>query len=117
MTANLLTLKPDTAMKDPEKLPSLDALGDAIRALHKKVVPQEKSRPQGMGMALQLGLELVAGTVVGTGIGIVLDRWLGTSPVFLLVCFFFGTAGGLMTLFRAANAMAKDVTDESDKEK
>ena len=107
-------------MKEPEKLPSLEALGESIAALHKKVNPPKDSGQKGMDMAMQLGLELVAGVMVGLGAGLLLDRWFHTSPLFLIVCFFLGAAGGFLTLYRTANRMGNDIsnadnaTDESE---
>jgi ATP synthase protein I len=43
---------------------------------------------------------LVAGVIVGTFIGWVLDRWLGTSPLFLLVMFFLGAIAGMLNVWR-----------------
>jgi F0F1-type ATP synthase assembly protein I len=105
-------------MKEPQKnngqLPSLEALGKSIDALHKKVVPASKPAPSdGIGFAMQLGIELVAGVGVGTGAGLLLDKWLHTSPFGLVICFLLGTAGGALTLYRTA--MANSKTDESDK--
>lgn len=54
------------------------------------------------GLAFRVGVELVAGVVVGGAIGYGLDRWLGTSPLFLIVMFFLGAGGGIMNVWRAA---------------
>ena len=42
------------------------------------------------------------------GIGFFLDRWLGTSPLFLIVFFFFGVAAGIVNVVRTANAVNRD---------
>ena len=100
-------------MKDPEKLPSLEALGKSIDALHKKVTQGPKSPLQGnAGMAMQLGVELGAGLAVGVGAGLLLDKWLNTSPFMLIICFCLGTAGGVMVLYRTV--MANTTNDESN---
>ena len=44
--------------------------------------------------------ELVAGVVVGTFIGWALDRWLDTSPLFMLVMFFMGAVAGMLNVWR-----------------
>jgi ATP synthase protein I len=46
---------------------------------------------------------------VGGGIGWLLDRWLGTLPLFLLVFFVLGAVAGLLNVFRAAKQMNRDV--------
>lgn len=55
----------------------------------------------GLGIALRVGVELVAGVVVGVAVGYGLDRWLGTAPWLLIVFFLLGTAGGMMNVWRA----------------
>ncbi|WP_245577540.1 AtpZ/AtpI family protein [Nisaea denitrificans] len=57
---------------------------------------------EGLGMAMRIGVELVAGVGVGAGIGYLLDRWLGTGPWLLILFFFLGAAGGMMNVYRAA---------------
>lgn len=57
---------------------------------------------EGLGMAMRIGVELVAGVAVGAGIGYFLDRWLGTGPWLLILFFFLGAAGGMMNVYRAA---------------
>lgn len=47
-----------------------------------------------------LGVEMVVSVVIGTLGGYGLDRWLGTSPWFLLIGFFFGAAAGFLNIIR-----------------
>jgi ATP synthase protein I len=54
-----------------------------------------------MGIAFRVGVELVAGLVVGGGIGWLLDMWLGTSPFLLILFFFLGAAAGMLNVWRA----------------
>ena len=55
----------------------------------------------GLGIALRVGVELVAGIVVGVAVGYGLARWLGTTAWLLIVFFLLGTAGGMMNVWRA----------------
>jgi ATP synthase protein I len=65
-------------------------------------VEQASTVPQSaMGIAFRIGVELVAGLVVGGGIGWLLDLWLGTSPLLLIVFFFLGAAAGVLNVWRA----------------
>ena len=43
---------------------------------------------------------LFGGAIVGSVGGYFLDRWLGTSPLFFISCFFLGFATGLYSLMR-----------------
>jgi ATP synthase protein I len=47
-----------------------------------------------------LGLEMVVSVMIGTLGGYGLDWWLGTSPWFLLIGFFFGAAAGFLNIVR-----------------
>ena len=58
--------------------------------------------PSGLGMAFRVGTEMVAGLVVGTGIGWLLDQWLGTRPWLMVVFFFIGAAAGMLNVYRTA---------------
>ncbi|MBY0407309.1 MAG: AtpZ/AtpI family protein [Rickettsiales bacterium] len=97
-------------MTEPDKnLPSLEALQrkiDEAQALNgtKPEGDTEDNSGHGMGAALQVGIELVAGVAVGSFIGYFLDRWLGTMPWFFIVCFFLGAGAGFRNLIRQAQA-------------
>lgn len=47
-----------------------------------------------------LSLELVAAVMVGAFGGHGLDRWLGTTPWFLLIGFVLGSAAGFLNIVR-----------------
>ena len=57
------------------------------------------------GNAFKLGTELVAAVVVGTIIGFILDSWFDTKPILIIVFFLFGSAAGIVNVFRAAKRM------------
>lgn len=58
----------------------------------------------GFAKGLQLTSELVAGVLVGGGIGLLIDRWLGTAPWGLVVLTLLGFVAGLVNVVRAAGA-------------
>lgn len=57
----------------------------------------------GIGLALRLGVDFVAGVVVGVGIGLLLDWWMGSSPAMLIVFFLLGAAAGTFNVYRTAS--------------
>lgn len=54
-----------------------------------------------------MGLHIVAGTVVGLGIGYALDSWLETSPWFLLIFLLIGTAAGYKNMIEDARKLGQ----------
>ena len=66
-----------------------------------------------MGMAMRVGVELVAGLAVGGGIGWLLDGWLGTSPFLLLLFVVLGAAAGMLNVYRMA--MRLNAPEDGDK--
>jgi ATP synthase protein I len=55
----------------------------------------------GAGLAMRFAAEFTAATLVGLAIGIALDGWFKTSPLFLLIMFGFGVAAGVLGGIRA----------------
>jgi ATP synthase protein I len=60
---------------------------------------------KGLSVAARVGVELVAATVVGAGLGYGLDRWLGTTPWLLIVGLFLGATAGLLGIIRLVKNM------------
>ena len=52
------------------------------------------------GIGFRAGIELVSALAVGVGIGLLLDRWLGTRPWLFLLFFLAGAAAGVMNVYR-----------------
>lgn len=62
--------------------------------------PVREADTGAMGIALRVGVELVAALAVGVAIGWGLDRWLGTRPWFLVLFVLLGGAAGVMNVMR-----------------
>ena len=65
--------------------------------------PAEKrvqSASSQVALAMELPFVFVATIVVGGGLGWLLDRWIGTRPVFLLLFGAIGFIGGLREILR-----------------
>jgi ATP synthase protein I len=67
------------------------------------------SRRSGLALAMRLGVEIVSALVIGVGIGLLLDYWLGTKPWFMLLFFVLGAAAGLMNVYRVATGVGQGV--------
>jgi ATP synthase protein I len=92
--------------------PSLDELDARIRKAREERAAKDAGPgsagglPQGaFGWALRVGVDLVAAIVVSTGGGLMLDRWLGTAPWFLIVFFGLGAAAGVMNVYRTVSGL------------
>jgi ATP synthase protein I len=61
-----------------------------------------------LGALSAVGIGFVLAVVIGFGVGYVLDRWAGTSPLFVIVFFFLGVAAGVVNVVRTVNAVTRD---------
>jgi ATP synthase protein I len=61
----------------------------------------------GIGYALRLSSEFIAGIVVGAGIGWFIDRFAGTSPWGLIVFLLLGFVAGILNILRSAGLVAE----------
>jgi len=75
---------------------------------------QDKAmRGRGMALGLRMSTELVAAIVVGSLIGYMLDRWLGTAPWLFLVFFLLGFGAGILNVTRSFQRMQDEITRET----
>jgi len=61
--------------------------------------------PSAMRIAGRFSTELVAAIVFCTGLGWLLDRWLHTAPIFIVIMFILGAAAGIRNVIRAAKEL------------
>jgi ATP synthase protein I len=99
---------PDESGRLKERLRELErklAAGDGGR----ESMPEEERarRSSALGKAFRLSTELVAGVFVGGFFGWLLDRWLKTLPLFLVVFLLLGIAAGLLNAVREARRMGE----------
>jgi ATP synthase protein I len=91
----------------PPSLKNLESRLDAARARQQDARgngdENVKSAPTaGLGLGFRIAVDLLAGLAVGVGLGLLLDRWLGTTPFLLIVFFFLGAAAGMLNVYRTA---------------
>ncbi len=67
----------------------------------------------GYAKGFRLSSELVAGVVVGAGIGWFIDRWLGISPWGLIVFLLLGFTAGVLNVMRSAGLVAGTALDDT----
>lgn len=68
---------------------------------------QSAAQMQGMNRAIRLGAEFIAAILVGSGIGFLLDLWLGTKPWIMLVMLLVGFAAGILNVVRSVDELNK----------
>lgn len=87
-------------MPDPDDLHALGKRLDEVRRQHEP--RRQEAPPTSLGIASRFATEFVVAIAFGGGLGWVLDRWLGTRPIFLLVLVILGAAAGIRNVMRAA---------------
>lgn len=61
-----------------------------------------------MGAGMRIAVELLAAILVGAGIGILADRWLGTQPWLLILFFVLGSTAGFLNVIRTAKQLDRE---------
>ena len=77
--------------------------------------PRPSADPSAMARGFRLSTELVAGVLVGAGIGWLIDRWVGTTPLAMLVFLLLGFVAGVLNVMRAAGVVRTNTLDPPDK--
>lgn len=78
---------------------------DEFKAAQDAQNPADKGFTRQESKALQIGVELLSGVIVGVGLGLILDHWLDTKPLFLIIMFFLGSVTGVYNVFKITKKM------------
>ena len=70
---------------------------------------ENAARRKAMGIAFRIATDMIAGVAVGGFLGWLLDSWLGTAPILLIVFLLLGIAAGLRNSLRAARQLQETV--------
>ncbi len=62
---------------------------------------------------MTLGIEMGISIVIGYFMGRLIDKWLGTEPIFLIIFILFGFAAAFMAVYRAYK-VAKDIDKKEE---
>ena len=91
-----------------------EGLGHAARAGQTSNDPaaDRAATASGYARGFRLSSELVAGVMVGAGLGWLIDRWLGISPWGLIVFLLLGFAAGVLNVMRSAGVVASRSFDD-----
>ena len=68
----------------------------------------KKNEPKSFGKVMKVVVEIVAAMAVGLGIGILIDNYFETRPIFIIVFFLLGSAAGILNVFRVAKSLQKN---------
>ena len=97
---------------------------DARRALLEKRLFEHKTKADdkaerstgndkaGMGQAIKLSSEFIAGIIVGAGLGWGIDYFAGTSPFGLIIFLLLGFGAGVLNVLRTVGVVAQPKLDD-----
>ena len=73
---------------------------------NKQNVSQPKKQ-SGASFGFKISTELVVALVVGVGIGLLVDNYLGTKPFGLIIFFILGAFAGFLNVYRVMRRIEK----------
>ena len=86
-------------------------------ALNKKDYKQTFNNTESINIYYRVGTELLAGLIIGAGIGWTIDQWLNTVPLFLIIFFILGGVAGIYNLWRVLTGKGLKIGFFNKKEK
>lgn len=102
----------DDRASDRERL---NKLGDRLAAIHQEEAEKEQAEAaqrdssNSMSIGMRIGIELIAGTLVGGAIGYFIDQKLNTKPIFILAFVVLGFTAGMMDVLRILKGLDTSV--------
>lgn len=98
--------RPDPLSIDQAAEAQWKKIGERIEGAQEKLSPKQQGVAgdinRSSSLAWRVLIDIISAPAVGLLIGYFLDRWLGMSPLFILLCFFLGMGGGFLNAYRTA---------------
>ena len=92
-------------MADDEKIKKLK---ERIDIAETSISPSlKKKKESGAGFGFKISTEIIAALIVGVGIGLLVDKYLGTKPFGLIIFFIFGAIAGFLNVYRVMRRIEK----------
>jgi len=92
-------------MVDDDKLQKLKKRIDTAETTNSP--PPKQKKQSGAGFGFKISTEIIAALVVGVGIGLIVDKYLGTKPFGLIIFFIFGAIAGFLNVYRVMRRIEK----------
>ena len=92
-------------MVDDKKIKSLN---QRIQKAKKKSNLGQNKPPSPIGKAMKIVVEIVAAMAVGLVIGMLIDNYFDTRPIFIIIFFLLGSGAGILNVFRVAKSLQKN---------
>ena len=86
-------------------------------ALAKKDYKKTFKGTDSLNIYYRVGTELLAGLIIGAGIGWTIDQWIDTTPLFLIIMFILGGVAGIYNLWRVLTGKGLKMGFFNEKEK
>jgi ATP synthase protein I len=116
-------------MTDHDKPPNIEDVSARLKAMQDAVADKKETEretgesAQGLGVGFRIGIELVAGVLVGAGLGWFIDSKFDTKPIFMLALIAVGFAASMMNVLRVlknlddAVGLGRAIREKEDREK
>lgn len=100
ISTGLTKIKSDDTIKKQKEILTFDQEGNIKKFLAGKTKRLKNKNSLFDINNLSIGYYLVTPIVLGVFLGLVLDYWLKSKPVFFIICLFFGTVGSFYNTFK-----------------
>jgi predicted F0F1-ATPase subunit len=90
------------------------AVGDTVQARKMRRRQGRLRSLSGAAMLSTIGLTLAFSTIIGVGIGYLIDRWLHTDPIFTVIFLVIGTIAGFVEVIRTISRVEQDEEQNGD---
>ena len=80
---------------------------ETLKLSNKKI--KKKNSFKDLGIFLKSGVELVSAIIIALVIGIFLDNYFQSKPIFLIIFLILGFAAGIMNVYRSVKKLGFEV--------